>query len=111
MEGHGLSHGEQRALYAMEEVLRQEAAALDRQLRTMTPRMWHRLADPLCRPATQLVVLLGMGSVLLLVLGIRTSSIPVIWGFSACCTVTLLAAGRLTRRPRPGRPPKERPAG
>jgi Protein of unknown function (DUF3040) len=111
MEGHGLSHGERRALYVIEEALRQEAAGLDRRLRTMTPRWGHRLATLACRPLAHLALLLGTASVVLLVTGIRTSSIAVIWAFSACCTVTFLRIGRLScarRAKGPARLPQQR---
>ncbi len=109
MERHGLSHGERRALYAMEEMLRHDAAALDRQLRTMTLGSRHRLAGLLRRPLALVVLLLWAGSVALLVIGIRTSSTGVIWGFSACCAVTLLAATRLSRTSRAPEVPRSGP--
>lgn len=104
MEGQGLSQGERRTLYAMEEALRLEATTLDRRLRTMRPRLRYRLAELADRPLTYLVLSLGAMSVMMLVLGIRTSSVGVVWAFSGCWTVTLLAAVGLVRDLRGGVP-------
>lgn len=106
MEGHELSHGEQRALYAMEQALRLDAATLDRRLRTMTPRLRHRLFVLAGRPLTHLALLLGIGSLVLLVAGIRTSSLAVIWTFAGCWTAAMLTAWAAARAPRRESPPR-----
>lgn len=96
MEGHGLSHGERRTLDVIEDALRREAAALDRQLRTMTPRVWHRLADLLRRPMFHVLMAFGIVSIVLFVAAVRTSSTAVVWAFSGCWTMALVAAGRVS---------------
>ncbi len=100
MEGHGLSHSEQRALYAIEEALRHDAAALDRRLRSMTPRFRHRVLVLADRPLTYLAALLAIASAVLLVVGVKTSSAAIIWSFAGCWTVTLLVGALSCRRPR-----------
>lgn len=107
MEGHGLSHDERRALSAMEEVLRQEAAALDRRLRTMTPRLRHRLPWFSDRPIAYAALLLLIASGVLLAAAVHTSHPSVIWAFTACWTAAVLTGLAALRTPR-RRPRRDR---
>ena len=104
MEGQGLSRSEQRALHAMEVILRQEAAELDRRLSRMRPRALHRLADQLRRPLVVLAMLFAAASGALLVLALRTSQSSAVWAFTACWTMTLITVVRLPRAPREPQP-------
>ncbi len=100
MEPYELTQGERRALKAIEDRLRLEAAGLDRRLREMTPGPLLRLRALGHRPLALLALVLGAASAVLLVAAVRGCGLGVVWAFAACWTGTLLTTAVLHRTTR-----------
>jgi hypothetical protein len=110
VDGQGLTQGERRALKAIEDRLRLDAAGLDRRLREMTLGPWGRLSELAGRPLALVAALLGLASAVLLVVAVRGAGLGVVWAFAVCWTGTLLTTAAVSRARRRGIPlPRPRP--
>ncbi|MCX3059529.1 DUF3040 domain-containing protein [Streptomyces beihaiensis] len=98
MDGHKLTDAERRALHEMEDRLRQESERLDRELRTMTPCRGARLRDARGRVGRRLVLALGLLSLALMIVALRTSSEAFVGAFVACWVCTLAGTAVLLFR-------------